>query len=1154
MIDEKDPIDGGSGPGPGPGTGGTQPPGGGTGTTTHPSLGHLPSVGNQPPLPTTPPPRGRPSLPPPPPPVPVTGRQGGRGRDPIKPVLEPRPLIPPTVATERTAMLERRKVTINETAENKERPIIFGRPEPQGGDWIYGPFSFNNDTITYRVSAHGEGPFQKITPRANGVDMSFIDAPVAGCRHYLGGAGGVSGFVEAWSYHGIGAAFQETLSGLQGWDNTFITTNSNKFDYLGFTVIKETFVKGVNESGVNDWRFVYEGYADVLDTRTGTRGYTENRALWIRELLSNTRWGGCVPTATGFADSTWSEAADDCDFEIIPLATWTAMASPKPTTNKRFTGGGIAIRQEADARDWLNTLRAECLGVLSWQSGKWSFFIQKPLPGGYVPEKFSEFHGITASGRPNVDPDSVDWSRKRSRTIPNEVQIKFPDLQNGWAMNDVVKSRPEVLSGAVIPRRAVFNLFVPDTSFAGRLAQQMLNMLWDDADFSWKADRTALRSLPFDVVALYGGGLNGQLVRLRSLKGDGEDFAMQGSEYNPASLSDAIPAGDMPLAIGTPSGANPYLPLPAPVGGPTFTLLLDTQNGIVIPSVQIDWTPYSGKYYGGTVVKYSITGGVTDSKVGVPLAGPVVIPVPQGFGKTITVKLSTLNQTTGVIGPEVSASYAIKSVTVSSDHRTIGYDWAGVLNPPVQLTTFSAQKRNTSSTVTWTMQKLDGTPITASTYLSATTGDSVTMSAAAFDAARGATEGVTVIGTVTDGVTMGDRVSVVRLLAGTSVGPVIAPPSAMAAIGSRMLVGGAVTKLAADLPTGATSIAVEDSVLASGDRIVLQAVRGGVQQTEYIAVTSGASGAGPYTYSVTRNLDSSGADAWKAGDAVVDLGQAGSGFIDVYSVRGLKSSSEHGPAIVGNLRNSGTFDDWDPRWLVGNLNGKYGYTTDIFGAAFGVPAGAWLKIDPSNGIRIGFDTTTKVQIDASGAATFSGAITAPSGAIGGWTISAHALTGGGIVLADGGFIYVGGGGFASAGTPFYVDGAGQFSLKDRLVWDGANLIINSGNISIIDGSGSIQGAIQYLSGIGSVSFVGPGGSLSFVGTTAEFDSSTVSVIHNLQVGVAVKASAYKVGADRVVGSRGAAVAHASDPTDGVARLNDLIDRLSASTGGHGLIA
>jgi len=182
----------------------------------------------------------------------------------------------------------------------------------------------------------------------------------------------------------------------------------------------------------------------------------------------------------------------------------------------------------------------------------------------------------------------------------------------------------------------------------------------------------------------------------------------------------------------------------------------------------------------------------------------------------------------------------------------------------------------------------------------------------------------------------------------------------MATIGGRILVA-PTTELTSDLGTGDTTIYVKHNNLANGDRVYLESNG----KVEFMSIDSAPGGSGPYSYTVTRNLDGSGANQWYAGDAVLNTGTTGDGFIDIYSVRGVKSSSQYGPTIVGNVRNSSTYNDWTEVWAVGNLNGLYGYGSDTYGAAFGKYSAAdYITIDPSNGIRF-FDSGDVVQAQLS---------------------------------------------------------------------------------------------------------------------------------------------------------------------------------------------
>ncbi len=107
-----------------------------------------------------------------------------------------------------------------------------------------------------------------------------------------------------------------------------------------------------------------------------------------------------------------------------------------------------------------------------------------------------------------------------------------------------------------------------------------------------------------------------------------------------------------------------------------------------------------------------------------------------------------------------------------------------------------------------------------------------------------------------------------------------------------------------------------------------------------------------YSYTVTRDLDGTGANDWLTGDAVFNTGQTGDGFIDLYSLRGLIPGTTTGPTIVGNVRSSATFNDWTEHWAIGNLKGLYGYGSDTYGAGFGKYQDDWITVDSANGIRL----------------------------------------------------------------------------------------------------------------------------------------------------------------------------------------------------------
>lgn len=190
-------------------------------------------------------------------------------------------------------------------------------------------------------------------------------------------------------------------------------------------------------------------------------------------------------------------------------------------------------------------------------------------------------------------------------------------------------------------------------------------------------------------------------------------------------------------------------------------------------------------------------------------------------------------------------------------------------------------------------------------------------------------------------------------------------------IGGSILVA-PTTTLEADLPLAATSIVVKHNSMVIGNRVMMKSFG----KFEVMIITSGPTGVGPYTYGVTRDHDGSGATDWYAGDAVVDTQNS---FIDIYSMRGTKSALEKGPTLVGNVRTGTGAVDWEPRWALGNLNGIYGYATDVYGFAAGVRTGAWIAMEPTNGFRMMFNNSVFAQITVAGAASFTGSVTVTGG-------------------------------------------------------------------------------------------------------------------------------------------------------------------------------
>ena len=180
----------------------------------------------------------------------------------------------------------------------------------------------------------------------------------------------------------------------------------------------------------------------------------------------------------------------------------------------------------------------------------------------------------------------------------------------------------------------------------------------------------------------------------------------------------------------------------------------------------------------------------------------------------------------------------------------------------------------------------------------------------------------------------------------------------MATIGGRVIVAPS-TSFAVDLgDTGLdNTIYTEHNNLAVDDIIYCEFDG----RFEAMLILTGPTGAGPYTYGVTRNLDGSGLTPWYTGEGIFNTGQPDDGYIDLYANSAI-SDSTIGPAIMIGIRTGTNWNDIVEAGAFGNLNGLYGYSADTYGVAFGRYGSGYshMTIDPTAGIRMRNGTGTVV--------------------------------------------------------------------------------------------------------------------------------------------------------------------------------------------------
>lgn len=349
-------------------------------------------------------------------------------------------------------------------------------------------------------------------------------------------------------------------------------------------------------------------------------------------------------------------------------------------------------------------------------------------------------------------------------------------------------------------------------------------------------------------------------------------------------------------------------------------------------------------------------------------------PSSSGGGNTSVI----VNRPTGVVNNDVM----LASVAYAGGTLTAPAGWTQVLSQAGTGVTLRVYRRVASSegsTYTWSLDSSDGLAVSISAYYNVDTStptpvsnsqaNSSSTSMTAPTITPGAPSGLLFFAGAVAGNTRATApggMTEEADLGATAVG-VYAADQALSTIdptGTRVAtLGSAAANAAANvylLPSSTggaapTTIYVRYNNLNNGDRVLMEA-RG---QFEAMAVTSAYTTITPneeYSYTVTRNLDGTGANDWVEGDAILNTGQTGNGWLELYAQYGLVAAGESanqriGPTIVGNVRASNTWNDFSPRFAAGSLNGLYDYATTVYGFAAGNPAATWVALDDTDGLR-----------------------------------------------------------------------------------------------------------------------------------------------------------------------------------------------------------
>jgi YVTN family beta-propeller protein len=249
---------------------------------------------------------------------------------PPRPWINPTPTTPPASApTHRTRQARQYSFT---SALGQPIDVPLGPFQQTKNDIIFAG-SYANDTIAYLSVLIGEGPIEALTPRYDAKDMTLVSG-----NHWSD----PTGLLQCWVYDGT----QTTLDASNGLAALDPSRYDDREIHHGIAhVLWRIQFDTNNMNTVPTFTYRGKGNKAILDVRTGTRIYTENDALIIREVISNETWGIRVPnTVDNFDDSRVTEggfgfAADICDEHIFPP---TPVLPPVLSINHSATGDPIA--------------------------------------------------------------------------------------------------------------------------------------------------------------------------------------------------------------------------------------------------------------------------------------------------------------------------------------------------------------------------------------------------------------------------------------------------------------------------------------------------------------------------------------------------------------------------------------------------------------------------------------------------------------------------------------------------------------------------------------------------------------------------------------------------------------------------------------------
>lgn len=287
------------------------------------------------------------------------------------------------------------------------------------------------------------------------------------------------GFIEVYKH--LGSENQTVDTVLQGHVGTSVWSNNHRLRGLAYLYVRMKYDASVFPNGVPEIKAIIKG-KKLYDPRTGTRAWSDNPALCIRDYL---RSGSLAYAGSGSfglgedasevdGDGTIADAADICDESV----GYNGEVAARYTCNGAFTTDVTPV-------DILQTLLTSCAGTLWYAQGKWRL-----KAGSYTAPT------LTLSERDFIGPISVSTRHSRRDNF-NVVRGTYKGEETSWQFSDYEPRGGETSEAAITEDGGQKSysdldlLFTDNSNEAQRLAEIALRenrqQLTLQADFGLQA-------------------------------------------------------------------------------------------------------------------------------------------------------------------------------------------------------------------------------------------------------------------------------------------------------------------------------------------------------------------------------------------------------------------------------------------------------------------------------------------------------------------------------------------------------------------------------------------------------------------------------------------------------------------------------------------